>query len=82
MTSSRPSDSDRPRLRRRGDVFLRDCRAAKDIDDDTLQRQRRILGEDHADTLDTANDLGEVLHEMGDFAAARDLHQETLPVYA
>jgi hypothetical protein len=43
--------------------------AARDLDQDTLDRKRRVLGEDHPDTLSSANNLAEdlrALEEPGD----------------
>jgi hypothetical protein len=37
-----------------------------------------VLGDDHPDTLTVADGLASDLHALGDHAAARDLHQETL----
>jgi hypothetical protein len=31
--------------------------AARDLDQDTLDRRRRLLGDDHPDTLTSANNL-------------------------
>ena len=51
---------------------------ARDLDQDTLDRQRRILGEDHPSTLATANNLAVNLRYLGQVRAARDLAQDTL----
>ena len=51
---------------------------ARDLDQDTLDRQRRILGEDHPSTLATANNLAINLRYLGDVQAARDLAQDIL----
>ena len=48
------------RTRRRGDnagMASDDSRAQVQLDEDTLARRRRDLGEDHPDTLAAANDL-------------------------
>ena len=39
--------------------------------------RRRVLGEDHPDTLISASNLAETLRALGDLAGARDLHQRT-----
>ena len=52
--------------------------AARDLDQDTLDRRRRVLGEDHPDTLASANNLAVDLRELGEVQAARDLDQDTL----
>ena len=51
---------------------------ARDLDQDTLDRRRRVLGEDHPDTLTSANNLAIDLRELGEVQAARDLDQDTL----
>ena len=51
---------------------------ARDLDQDILDRRRRVLGEDHPDTLLSANNLAIVLRELGEVRAARDLQQDTL----
>ena len=38
---------------------------AHDLNADTLARSRRTLGEDHPDTLRSANSLGYDLEELG-----------------
>ena len=62
-------------------VDLRDLgevQAARDLDQDTLDRRRRVLGEDHPDTLASASNLAADLRELGEVQAARDLDQDTL----
>ncbi len=51
---------------------------ARDLDQETLDRARRVLGEDHPDTLFTADNLARDLRLLGDHQAARDLVQDTL----
>ena len=46
--------------------------------EDTLPRQRRVLGEDHPDTLSIANTLAFVQRALGDYQAARELDEDTL----
>ena len=52
--------------------------AARDLHQDALDRQRRVLGEDHPSTLFTANNLAADLRALGEVQAARDLDQDTL----
>jgi Tetratricopeptide repeat/TIR domain len=42
---------------------------------------RRLLGDEHPDTLAGANNLAETLRDLGDYPAARDLHQSTYDTY-
>ena len=51
---------------------------ARDLDQDNLDRTRRVLGEDHPDTLTYASDLAADLRQLGEVQAARDLDQDTL----
>ncbi|MEV0484371.1 FxSxx-COOH system tetratricopeptide repeat protein [Streptomyces sp. NPDC050508] len=51
---------------------------ARDLDEDTLQRRRRLLGEDHPDTLSTANNLAIRLAAVGQTQEARALNEDTL----
>jgi tetratricopeptide repeat protein len=41
----------------------------------TLTRYRRVLGEDHPDTLDSATHLARNLHALGDTPQAHELEQ-------
>ena len=52
--------------------------AARELDQDTLARRRRVLGEDHPETLRSASHLAMVLDELGEAQAARDLAQDNL----
>jgi hypothetical protein len=52
--------------------------AARVLDEDTLARRRRALGEDHADTLLSASNLALDLWGLGEYAAARALGEDTL----
>jgi hypothetical protein len=48
---------------------LGEVQAAYDLDQDTLDRRRRVLGEDHPDTLQSASNLAadlRALEEAGD----------------
>ena len=60
-------------LRKLGDV-----QAARDLDQDTVDRLRRVMGHDHHLTLRSAAILAADLRELGDLEAARDLEQDTL----
>jgi tetratricopeptide (TPR) repeat protein len=51
---------------------------ARDLDQDTLSRMRRVHGEDHHNTLAAANSLANTLRELGEVEAARDLYQDAL----
>ena len=57
---------------------LGEVQAARDLDQDTLDRHRRVLGEDHPDTLTSASNLAADLRALGEVQAARDLDQDTL----
>jgi Tetratricopeptide repeat len=48
-------------LRKLGEV-----QAARDLDHDTLDRRRRVLGHDHPDTLASAASLATDLRELGE----------------
>ncbi|MEU2632885.1 tetratricopeptide repeat protein, partial [Kitasatospora sp. NPDC007106] len=54
-----------------------DYAGARALDEDTLERRRRILGDDHPDTLTSANNLAIRLADLGDTPAAHDLTQDT-----
>lgn len=43
--------------------------------------QRRVLGPEHPDTLQSVNNLAETLSSQGDPAGARKLHEETLDIW-
>jgi hypothetical protein len=57
---------------------LGEVRAARDLDEDTLTKRRRILGNDHRDTLSSATGLAHDLRELGEVEAARELDEDTL----
>jgi hypothetical protein len=57
---------------------LGEVQAARDLDHDTLERRRRVLGEDHPHTLNSAHNLATDLRALGDVQAARDLDHDTL----
>ena len=48
------------------------------LDEDTLARGRRVLGEDHPDTLAAASNLAVSLRAAGEYQAARELGEDTL----
>ena len=52
--------------------------AARELDEDTLARSRRVLGEDHPSTLSSANNLAIDLRNLGEYQAARELDEDTL----
>ena len=71
------------RTRRRGDnagMAGDDGRAQVqlELDEDTLGRRRRDLGEDHPDTLASADALAVSLRAAGEYQAARELDEDTL----
>jgi hypothetical protein len=49
--------------------------------EDTLNRRRRVLGEDHPLTLATATNLATVLRALGEHQWARALNEDTLSRY-
>ncbi len=53
-----------------------DYPAARALCEDTLARRRRILGDDHPDTLASARSLAGVLRVVGEEEKARDLYRE------
>jgi hypothetical protein len=44
---------------------LGEVQAARDLDQDTLDRKRQVLGEDHPDTLTSASNLALDLRILG-----------------
>ena len=57
---------------------LGDYQQARTLDEDTLARSRRVLGEDHRDTLASASNLAVDLSALGDYEQARTLDEDTL----
>ncbi|MDX8034233.1 FxSxx-COOH system tetratricopeptide repeat protein [Lentzea sp. BCCO 10_0856] len=57
---------------------LGEYQAARELDEDTLNRQRRVLGDDHPNTLISANNLAINLRGLGEYQAARELDEDTL----
>ena len=55
-----------------------DGRAQVQLDEDTLARRRRVLGEDHPDTLAAAFQLVCALTELGEHHAARELNDDII----
>ena len=45
---------------------LGEVQAARDLDQDTLDRRRGVLGPDHPDTLASAANLATYLRELGE----------------
>jgi hypothetical protein len=52
--------------------------AARELAEDTLARRRRVLGEDHPDTLFSAFILVGELAELGEYQAAKELNEDIL----
>jgi len=57
---------------------LGDREAARELEEDTLARRGRVLGEDHPDTLHSAHGLAADLWSLGEHGAARELEEDTL----
>jgi Tetratricopeptide repeat len=50
-----------------GDLHqLGEYQAARELDEDTLTRRRRVLGEDHPSTLNSARKLAADLRKLGE----------------
>jgi hypothetical protein len=54
---------------------LGDHTAARRLNEDTLARRRRVLGEDHPDTLTWASNLARGLSALGEHTAAQQLDE-------
>ena len=52
--------------------------AARELAEDTLARRRRVLGEDHPDTLTSAFILVGALTQLGEYHAARELNDDII----
>jgi hypothetical protein len=52
--------------------------AARHLHEDTLIRRRRVLGEEHPDTLISTSNLAADLRELGQYDATRQLDEDTL----
>jgi hypothetical protein len=61
-----------------GLTSLGDHQQARELQDDTLTRFRRVLGNDHPDTLTSAGRLAADLRELGEYQQARALDEDTL----
>ena len=48
------------------------------LDEDTLAHRRRVLGDDHPDTLTAASNLAISLRAAREYQAARELNEDTL----
>ena len=46
--------------------MLGEYQAARELDQDTVARRRRVSGEDHPDTLASASNLAEDLRALGE----------------
>ncbi len=46
-----------------------------------LAIRRRVLGEKHPDTVKSLNALGQLLGQLGDYAAARPYYEQSLAIY-
>jgi tetratricopeptide (TPR) repeat protein len=53
-------------------------RQALALEEQALAARRRVLGEDHPDTLDAINNLGQTRRDLGDLDGARELHEQGL----
>ncbi|MEV8510660.1 FxSxx-COOH system tetratricopeptide repeat protein [Actinoplanes sp. NPDC051475] len=51
---------------------------ARDLDEDSLARRRRVLGDDHPATLESASNLANYLRGLGEYGRARELSEDTL----
>jgi hypothetical protein len=49
---------------------------ARELDEDTLTRRRRVLGDDHPDTLRTAHNLAADLRALGQHRQADQLEEQ------
>ena len=52
---------------------LGDHAGARELHEQTLAAQRRLLGDEHPNTLISMNNLAETLRALGDHAGAREL---------
>jgi len=51
---------------------------ARELGDQVLNRRRRLLGDDHPDTLTAASQLGTAMLQLGEYRQARQLMNDTL----
>ena len=73
-----PTPSPRPTTWPMNLWWLGEYQRARALDEDTLTRRRRILGDDHPDTLTSASQLADDLFGLGNYRQARELQEETL----
>ena len=73
-----PTPSPRPATWREACGGWVSTSGARALDEDTLTRRRRILGDDHPDTLTSASQLAQDLFGLGNYRQARELQEETL----
>jgi len=57
---------------------LGEYQAARELNEDILARRRRVLGEDHPDTLTAAFQLVGALTGLGEYHAARELNDDII----
>jgi hypothetical protein len=57
---------------------LAEYQQARRLDEDTLARRRRLLGDDHPDTLHSAASRAVDLYQLGEYEQARRLTEDTL----
>jgi tetratricopeptide (TPR) repeat protein len=51
---------------------------ARDLNQDSYDRERRLRGDDHRNTLASVSNLAGDLHQLGEYEAARKLNEDTL----
>ncbi|MCK9926403.1 tetratricopeptide repeat protein [Frankia sp. Mgl5] len=56
--------------------LLGDYQAARALDEDTHARRRRVFGDDHPETLRSANTLATYLRQLGNWPEAQRLEIE------
>ena len=49
-----------------GMAAMGDCQQARALDEDALSRRRRVLGDDHPETVASANNLASDLRALGE----------------
>ena len=54
--------------------------SARELQEKVLEISRRILGEEHPDTLTSMNNLADTLRVQGDLNGARELHEKVLEI--
>ncbi|WP_159038893.1 MULTISPECIES: tetratricopeptide repeat protein, partial [unclassified Streptomyces] len=48
------------------------------MSEDVLERRRRVLGEDHPDTLHSAQNLANIVSKLGEHIEARRMSEDVL----